>query len=772
MKLYPPIIEGTLPAFCDSIIKVPFTMNKSVSKNSVKGFALKIKTIKNQSNILLGQEQDAIITSTETWDETSNIVSFNIGDSIKSKLNIGQFYKVQIAYVAEENVVGYYSTVGIIKYTSKPNLSIEPIDNQTYVGVYSQESKDITEKVYSYCFSLVDRFGNIIETSREQLHNNSKDINQYESKDSYTIITELEENKSYHLIYKIKTVNGLESSVQIKEITNIESIESTLNATIVCSVDYEDGFIDIGLETEEKNFIYGTYYLLRASSEDSFKTWNKILNFSLQGKKLPKHLYKDMTIKQGVEYKYAIQQYNIHGVKSKKIESEYTIQANFEHVYLYDGERQLKIKYNPKITSFKTTLMETKVDTIGNKYPFVFRNGNVEYKEFPISGLISFLSDENKMFEIEKSNDEIFRKSTQDNDNYKDFKNFEFSKTNLTTENICSEREFKINVLNWLNNGKPKLFKSPVEGNYIIRLMNTSLSPVDTLGRMLHSFSCTAYEIADNTYNNLTKFNFIRDNNQLKQRLQWTSVDLKTQKANINMLKHSANSIKLEGLISGDKIQIDDEIIIIGSTGSYNINLNDNININTVQLIDNNINHQGILTYSYYTSNFKNKFDTITGINTQFVPCHQFIGKKDNILQEINNIKENIASIVYIKFYLRDINNYKNKTKIFINGSKEEIELKEIQQYYIKNPKDIVSIETEDGIITEIGYWKTTISYEMENDELINEYNYKKEEEKFFNLINQSVDYNTLEEQLDKRNSVYKQYCNKLAQIIDEAEGR
>jgi hypothetical protein len=42
--------------------------------------------------------------------------------------------------------------------------------------------------------------------------------------------------------------------------------------------------------------------------------------------------------------------------------------------------------------------MESKVDTIGSKYPFVFRNGNVGYKEFPISGLISFLTDENKLF--------------------------------------------------------------------------------------------------------------------------------------------------------------------------------------------------------------------------------------------------------------------------------------------------------------------------------------------------------------------------------------
>jgi hypothetical protein len=67
----------------------------------------------------------------------------------------------------------------------------------------------------------------------------------------------------------------------------------------------------------------------------------------------------------------------------------------------------------------------------------------------------------------------------------------------LTVKNTNIEKEFKLEVLDWLTNGKPKLFKSPKEGNYIVRLMNVSLSPNDTLGRMIHTFSATAYEIGD-----------------------------------------------------------------------------------------------------------------------------------------------------------------------------------------------------------------------------------------------------------------------------------
>jgi hypothetical protein len=40
------------------------------------------------------------------------------------------------------------------------------------------------------------------------------------------------------------------------------------------------------------------------------------------------------------------------------------------------------VRFNPKVSSFKETVLEQKQDTIGNKYPFVFRNGNIKYKEF------------------------------------------------------------------------------------------------------------------------------------------------------------------------------------------------------------------------------------------------------------------------------------------------------------------------------------------------------------------------------------------------------
>jgi hypothetical protein len=39
--------------------------------------------------------------------------------------------------------------------------------------------------------------------------------------------------------------------------------------------------------------------------------------------------------------------------------------------------------------------------------------------------------------------------------------------------------------------------------------MNVSLSPIDSLGRMLHTFSATAYEVAEYNFSNLNRLNFI-----------------------------------------------------------------------------------------------------------------------------------------------------------------------------------------------------------------------------------------------------------------------
>jgi hypothetical protein len=100
----------------------------------------------------------------------------------------------------------------------------------------------------------------------------------------------------------------------------------------------------------------------------------------------------------------------------------------------------------------------------------------------------------------------------------------DFTSTDLTNYNINIERQFKTKALEFLTDGEPKLFKSPTEGNFIVRLLNVSLSPEDKLGRMLHTFSGTAYEIDKVSFDNLTTYGFIDADPPESEILKWDSV--------------------------------------------------------------------------------------------------------------------------------------------------------------------------------------------------------------------------------------------------------
>ena len=173
-KLYPPNIEGTIPAFYGTTLVVPFSMNKAVSKIEVEGMAIKIKTIQSGSYIINGQT-----VSLNQKDLESGKISFDFSKEVsEKKFNIGQYYKIQIAYIQKDTgTIGYYSTVGVVKYTSEPTVEIVDLSRSKtnehqyqYIGKYAQ-SKDFSEKVYSYCFNVYDNNLNLIQTTGEQIHN-------------------------------------------------------------------------------------------------------------------------------------------------------------------------------------------------------------------------------------------------------------------------------------------------------------------------------------------------------------------------------------------------------------------------------------------------------------------------------------------------------------------------------------------------------------------------------------------------------------------------
>lgn len=504
-------------------------MNRAVSSGDVHHFRLKIKTAFSNKYIASVDSQSSVSTCIANK-EVSFIIN-NGNDQTKEifkRLRPGQYFKAQLAYVSTEGMVGYFSTVATIKFTSKPEVSIIGLNNaatngfkQTVVGKY-EVTDDKTERPYSYMFNLYNNEKEVLETSGWQLHNTN--INrtgnnslQFDSTiDEYTFLTVPENMKDYYIQYVVKTINDLEISSPIYACKSAFNDEDVLPVELNADNIFEDGYIKLSFEdVSNNNYPNGSISIEFRRAIHDTNVWKVIKRVTfVDFDALLKWSFKDLAVEQGITYDYQAIQYNENlyaGTGAVK-----TVTADFEDMFL-DGTdgKQLKIRFNPKVTSFKADIQEQKIETIGSKYPYFFRNGIVNYKEFPIAGLISYQMDENEEFMLSEDygvnlNDLERTGTPQDQEQLPN----NLKTTNLVDYNIKAERQFKLEVLNWLNNGEIKLFRSPTEGNYLVRLMNVSLSPEEKLGRMLHNFSATAYEIEDLTYERLLELGFLKTENE------------------------------------------------------------------------------------------------------------------------------------------------------------------------------------------------------------------------------------------------------------------
>ena len=678
-KLYPPILEGTLPAFYGTELSVPFIMNKAVGLNEVDGFAIKIKTA--QSNSYIGYSEYYGVINT-------NQIVFSLGTDLVKSLTPGQYYKVQMAYISGDTV-GYYSDIAIVKYTTTPEVFIENLEENivnphiyTYMGVYTQGDGDISEKVYSYRFNV---YANnvLFKTTDWLLHNNILNEKKNESCDLFYLNEDLDFEKNYSIEYQVKTNNGLEVSSKTYLIKQKTLIEEDYGIEVLPELNYENGYIRIKFNSSAP--ATGSFIISRADESSNFKQWHDIYKLNLKEDLVCNFSFKDFDVAHNTTYKYAISQINEYNLRTEK-KISMPITALFEDMFLFDGVKQLKIRFNPKVSSFKNYILESKVDTIGSQYPHFFRNGQVKYKEFPLNGLISHLSDEENLF-----------------------LNINTLASDLTESNISDERIFKLEVLEWLSNGQSKLFKSPVEGNYIVHLMNVSLSPADALGRMLHSFSCNAYEVADYTSESLKDQGILQIQEYSPNLLTFNTINFSQNEI---LLPKPSIILCLDGMTPGTKIKIDDIEIIIDETGTYSLKTLVQP-IKTIKVISGKLNNNSQITYGYYKDN-KSRFDSVIAIESsdnskEFdgeIDIYAELNKEDNISVSFINsgffsIKENAISENYEDYNIE----FNKDPKIIIN-------LKDLvsQSYKINNLK-ITGLKIGKEIKAKIDYYEHTLVF-------------------------------------------------------------
>lgn len=530
-NLYPPIIATYMPAFIrTSPCKVYFSLSSFNSPEDIMNVQITVSNINTNESVLrkslypsdIKISQLNIDTAIQT-DEKYYII-INPGDVQQSAdgmsaFELNQFYKVQLRFTAvgaeqppETKIAAWllnnqkyfseWSTVCLIKGIEQPVINLHGLENsssqiifttkfQAIVGSmsYSANANVETEtlKAYSILIATADAPSTYVVNSGT-IYTDSFNPNEI----NYPLKYELKEDQSYILTFTYITKNNYTATNTYKFIINAYSIEK-LDATITAELNEEEGYISINIKNDEIIKFYGNLLIRRTSNLSNFAEWEDIHIINVKDTSTLDVTWNDFSIESGVWYKYGFQKI-FNDAKSPLVKMQNAILATFEYSFLNGTDRQLKLKFDAAVSSFKPTVLESKTDTLGGQYPIIRRNGKTNYKQFTLSGLISSYQDEFGTF---TTKDELYGESKQDYDDYN-------SNNDINKQyDYILEAAFRNKVLSFLNDNTVKLFRSPTEGNILIKLMNISLSPKEELGRMLYTFSANAYEIDTAILDNL-----------------------------------------------------------------------------------------------------------------------------------------------------------------------------------------------------------------------------------------------------------------------------
>ena len=568
--LYPPIVDSYMPAFKagTSVCRIYFSLSKfnsNIDFTSVHASIVKQNTGMNvvktsdsngkyrSTGIILNLRATKVVTEDNLYYiEIENDDLKSISGSYSGWIP-GWIYKVQIRLSSSDydNSIGQaawlnahagdfseWSTICVVKATGQINYDIPILDIDTrdsnksideektlflstlelFGSFYKEE--DPSELIKNYQFILYDENDNILEESG-LIYNN-----QYQDNDNfnYTFRQELKENKVYKLSFIFETINHYiggfyldnnkddRLSFTVSQIiaedidciitTADDDIYNLLQEKTSVALEEDEGRIGLKLYSPSNIRYNGNLCIRRTDSSSNFKIWDDIKIIVIKNDYINNlDIIFDYTIESGIWYKYGVQIIDTNGNRGILNEIDHPIMRNFNYSFLLgQNNQQLKLMFDNNMESFRYQLSDSVIETIGGTYPIIARNGAVKYKTFPINGLISFWMDENNLFCDKKT---IY--------NYNEvidlYNNYNSDKA-ITQYDYIYERDFRQQVLEFLQDGNFKLFKSPTEGNIIVRLVDINCSPVQSLDRIIYHFSGTAYEMAESSMKNYLQYGF------------------------------------------------------------------------------------------------------------------------------------------------------------------------------------------------------------------------------------------------------------------------
>ena len=537
INLYPPIVDTYAPAFLvDSgtnkdICRIYFTLSQFNTMEDIANIQVTVRGQYTNLSVLDKSKYPSEIMITNIKEDTTKTsddryyIELNKTDIQGGKFEINQYYKVQMRFTHKDapaapsnqaldawlaaniNLFSEWSTVCLIRGISTPQLAVSGFTieggeiswanyNPIIYGTLSFKNEEETEKLKSYQVKLYDENNNLLTDSGIQYTN----TNSFSYGLNYNFVA----GAKYKFTIECTTMN-LYSAIATYEFTTSTKESEILDFTFIAEADEDNGRVILTIRKSNiTDGFTGELVLRRTSNKTNFTIWEDLKTYKYKEATAIKETFNDMTIESGVWYKYYLQKRS-NGVAASTKYIKTPIMVIFDDMFLTTKDRQLKIKFNPTVSSFKRTIQESRTDTLGSQFPFVRRNGYANYAQFPIGGLISFQIDESDLF---TSLEELFGKHLYLYTDYND--DHRITEAN----NIVYEKLFKDKVIEFLYSEQPKLFRSATEGNFIVKIMDVSFSPNATLGRRIVSFTATAYEVAECNIDNFKKYDILEGNGE------------------------------------------------------------------------------------------------------------------------------------------------------------------------------------------------------------------------------------------------------------------
>lgn len=541
--IYPPIVNFAMPAFdYKRPIRVYFAISTYNAFSDIAQAQVTVRYQTNNANALntnfypnkikccsiteVLPQEDATIAATAA----RFYITIDPSDLVTGSFDPTMIYKVQIRFSTKSwshndsitnlaSGASEWSTVCLIKPIQIPDFTIIELGQQQdlatseavttvlatlepdFIGVYTPAPSAKTETLKKWRMRLYNFQGSVLLADTGEKTANSYEVDQNDGRVSFQghLEYQMSNSTAYKLVFDIQTKNGYTAS-KTYVFTAMSYSTGTIDGLLSLSINEEDGYAKVNL-TGNGAVVHMNITLRRTSSKSNFMVWEDIANKTFENSTLDWDYY-DFSIESGVFYQYGAQSRDNRGRRSAMIKSSQEM-GQFDDAFLTEhGESlqdavQLKIRYDMNISNSMINIGQAKTDTIGSKYPYIRRNGDMYYHSFPFSFLITAYTDNNHLFATEKE-----LKDGQEN-LYAIARGSHSLSVYSGQYDYIYERQFRQKVQKFLYNNKVKLFRSLTQGNMLIKLMGITLTPKQELGRLLYSVDATAVEIDEVTIERL-----------------------------------------------------------------------------------------------------------------------------------------------------------------------------------------------------------------------------------------------------------------------------